>query len=68
MVDQVAAVAGQAIAGLEVTRRLATDLAAVRRGLADPGWLGQIAAGPPDRPDLRRVQTDLAFTLRDDAQ
>jgi hypothetical protein len=34
--------------------------------LAAPDWLGKVVEGPPDRPWIRRVETDLAFALSDD--
>ncbi len=63
MLEAAALATGLAVASLEVTRPFAGDPAPIGRALADPGWLGQIVPGPRDRPDLRRVQTDLAFTL-----
>lgn len=53
-------------ARLEVTRVLRGDAADLCALLEDPRWLGDLVDGPTDRPDLRRVETDLAFALSDD--
>jgi len=39
------------------------DLAAARRALEQPDWLGTPAAPPPDRPEMRRYLTDLVLQL-----
>jgi hypothetical protein len=53
-------------ARLDVRRVVRGDPTRLCAALADPSWLGQIVDGPADRADLRRVETDLAFTLSDD--
>lgn len=55
-----------AAARLEVTRTLRVDPALLWAALEDPRWLGDIVASPEERPDLVRVETDLAFALSDD--
>lgn len=60
--------AAQAVMHLEAERALHGDLDQLCEALDDPTWLGQLIDGPPDRPDLRRVRTDLAFTLHRDGQ
>lgn len=44
------------------------DPARLCLALSNPGWLGQVVASPPDRQDLIRVETDLAFTLKADGR
>lgn len=46
----------------------ASDLAADRlcAALDDPSWLGVIGDPPPDHPELRRIETDLAFDLTEE--
>jgi hypothetical protein len=53
-----------AVARLDVTRAFHGDPARLCRALAAPGWLGRIVDSPADRPDLIRVETDLALTIR----
>ena len=53
-------------ARLEVTRTLRTDPERLWTALADPSWLGEVMPGPADRPELIRVETDLAFALSTD--
>ena len=53
-------------ARLEVTRTLRTDPSRLWTELADPSWLGEVIPGPSDRPELIRVETDLAFALSTD--
>lgn len=53
-------------ARLEVTRMLRADPASLWAALSDPTWLGDILEPPAERPDMIRVETDLAFTLSDD--
>jgi hypothetical protein len=36
--------------------------------LADPAWLGRRIGSPTDRPEHRRIETDLAFTLPSEAR
>ena len=36
---------------------------AVCAALADPAWLGPSVDAPPERPEHRRIETDLAFAL-----
>lgn len=38
------------------------------RLLAEPGWLGEPRSRPAGHPELRRVETDLAFELTDGAR
>ena len=53
-------------ARLEVTRTLRVDPEAFWHALEEPSWLGEIVPGSEERPDLTRVETDLAFSLSDD--
>ena len=53
---------------LDVSRAVAGGPASMRMALAELGWLGRAVESPPDRPDLRRVETDLAFTLQSDGR
>jgi hypothetical protein len=55
------------VARLDVSRAFHADPEPLCRALADPSWLGQVVDSPPDRPDLTRVETDLAFTLQAEA-
>lgn len=41
---------------------------AVCAALADPTWLGPPVDAPPDHPEHRRVETDLAFALPAEAR
>jgi hypothetical protein len=59
--------AASGVAELTVERPLAIDLAALCRLLTHPIWLGVPSGSPPDRPDLQRVETDLAFPLHGQA-
>jgi len=56
------------VARLDVSRSFHADPGLLCRALTNPGWLGQVVESPPDRPDLIRVETDLAFTLRSDGR
>jgi hypothetical protein len=56
------------LADLVVERRLSIDSANLCRLLTHPIWLGVPAGSPPDRPDLQRVETDLAFPLNGDGR
>lgn len=58
-----AAVRDSAYPTLTIVRRLPVDPGRICSALADPAWLGPTVAPPDDRPDLRRVETDLAFPL-----
>ena len=58
----------ETVARLDVSRAFHADPDRLCRALTNPGWLGQIVASPPDRPDLIRIETDLAFTLRSDGR
>lgn len=49
-----------------LVRRLGSvDLDRVIAALADLAWLGWPVSAPTDRPDLRRVATDLELPIRD---
>jgi len=50
---------------LLVRRPGSADLDRVVRALRDLAWLGRPSAGPADRPDLRRITTDLELPIRD---
>ncbi|MEW5989908.1 MAG: hypothetical protein AB1736_01005 [Chloroflexota bacterium] len=50
---------------LRVARVGDYDLDTVRHALADLGWLGRPADGPPGRPEMRRIATDLELAVRD---
>jgi hypothetical protein len=64
----IAAAAGsEAVARLDVTRAFRGDPSRLCEALAKPDWLGEVVAPPPDRPDLVRVETDLALSLRSEA-
>ena len=63
MTEAISNIVGQAVAPLEASRPLHADPASLCRALAHPEWLGQLIAGPDERPDLRRVHTDLAFMV-----
>jgi len=58
--------AADAVARLDVSRAFHADPLKLCRALSDPAWLGQVVDSPPDRPDLVRVQTDLAFAVNAD--
>lgn len=53
------------VARISLTRILRADPAALCALLDDPSWLGRDVGAAPGRPDLRRVETDLAFGLGD---
>jgi hypothetical protein len=55
-------------ARLEATRGLRASPSVIRDVLDHPEWLGRLVDPPPGRPDLRRIETDLGFTLGGDAQ
>ncbi len=63
-----AAVVAESVAKLDVSRALHSDSRRLCVALSDPSWLGQIVSPPPDRPDLVRVETDVAFILRNDGR
>jgi hypothetical protein len=50
-------------AQLDVDRGGAVDLDAVCRALADPSWLGPIVDVSAARDDMRRFESDLAFSV-----
>jgi hypothetical protein len=52
-----------AITRLEVRRTFPGDPARLCAALMAPCWLGTVVASPPDRPDMTRLEMDLAFTL-----
>ncbi len=56
------------VARLRVERSIADPHRHGCRLLAEPGWLGQSVPRPAGHPDLRRVETDLAFELTDGAR
>lgn len=56
------------IARLDVSRAFHASPEALCQALSDPAWLGEVKTSPPDRPDLVRVETDLAFTLHGDGK
>lgn len=56
----------EAVARLSVSRLLHVEPKDLCALLAEPAWLGRVVDGPPDRPWVRRVETDLAFALSDD--
>jgi hypothetical protein len=58
--------AGAARVDATLTFRATTD--AVCAALADPAWLGRTIAAPPEHPEHRRVETDLAFALPAEAR
>lgn len=49
-------------------RALRVDRAALCQALAEPDWFGQRLDGPPDRPEIRRLQADLALGLGSDGR
>lgn len=53
---------------MDVSRALRADPVSLCQALQDPHWLGRLIDAPPHRPDLRRVETDLAFTLQSDGR
>lgn len=53
----------QGISRLEVSRILRGDPSGLCAALDDPSWLGPLVDGPSEHPHLRRVETDLAFSL-----
>lgn len=55
-------------APLRAYRHVALDAVAFCTALAEPAWLGHPVEGPAGRPDLRRYETDLAFSLRADGR
>jgi len=59
-----AAAVVESVARLDVSRAFHADPERLCAALSNPVWLGQIVHSPPDRPDLIRVETDLAFTLQ----
>jgi len=61
-----AAASSDAYARLDVSRAFQADPRRLCDALANPEWLGRMVASPPGRPDLVRVETDLALTLRSD--
>jgi hypothetical protein len=57
----------EAFARLAVSRTFHGNGARLCEALTKPEWLGRIVEPPPDRPDMIRVETDLALTLRSDS-
>lgn len=66
--DGAALPAGEALARLDVRRAVRADPGTLCRAVDDLAWLGRLVDGPPDRPDLRRVEADLAFALRSEGR
>lgn len=66
MKDPVAPVAVETedAARLRARRQVSLDSVAICRALSEPAWLGNEIGAPPGRSELRRYETDLAFTLR----
>ena len=62
------AIVAESVAALDVSRALHSDPRRLCEALSDPSWLGTIVAPPPGRPDLIRVESDLAFILRNDGR
>jgi hypothetical protein len=58
------AAGSEAVARLDVSRPFRGNVTGLCEVLSAPGWLGPVVGSPPDRPDLVRVQTDLALSLR----
>ena len=50
---------------LLVRRFASVELERVIAALTDLSWLGRPTDAPPDRPDLRRIATDLELPIRD---
>ncbi len=49
-----------------LVRRLGSiEIDRVMEALTDVAWLGRPSDGPPDRPDMRRIATDLELPIRD---
>jgi len=67
MESVIAAVGSQAYTRLDVSRAFHADARRLCEAISKPDWLGRIVESPPDRPDLVRVETDLALTLRSDS-
>lgn len=53
----------EAIARLEVSRAWQGDPARLCAALTEPSWLGAVVPSPGERPDVTRLEMDLAFTL-----
>jgi hypothetical protein len=66
MTERSAATMSPAVARLRVTRATTAGPARMYDALEEPSWLGRVVDGTPDRPDLRRVETDLAFDLTEE--
>jgi hypothetical protein len=62
------AAGSESVARLDVTRAFPANAGRLCDVLASPGWLGRVVESPPDRPDLIRVETDLALTLRSESR
>jgi hypothetical protein len=58
----------EAVARLDVSRAFRGDPRRLCEALSRPEWLGVVVDSPPDRPDLVRVETDLALTLRSEGR
>jgi len=66
--DRAIANSGAAVSHLDVSRPLDADPAVTCAMLASPEWLGRMVDAPANRPYLRRIETDLAFTLQSDGR
>lgn len=66
MTDTTHSATETAVAHLRAERALPEGLDRLCALLADPSWLGSAAGSPPDHPELRRVETDLAFELTEE--
>lgn len=66
MTDTTHSATESAVAHLRAERALPEGLDRLCAALADPGWLGSRAEASPDHPELRRVETDLAFELTEE--
>jgi hypothetical protein len=58
--------ADPSVAHLSVSRILVGDPGQLWDALADPSWLGRPVDRPADQPELRQVETDLAFNLAEE--
>lgn len=57
-----------AVSTLDASRVLHADARVICATLASPDWLGRMVDAPANRPYLRRIETDLAFTLQSDGR
>jgi hypothetical protein len=66
MTDATHAATEPAVAHLRAERALPGAVDRLCAALEDPSWLGSDADAPPDHPELRRIETDLAFDLTEE--